>query len=96
MNNGKKPIVKKYCFDESDIKKGVNIDFLTYSDAYELYGDVPPLTPSILAKKISEILKSKRIMIVAESGAQDSNLQAKQLRKDLQDFFAWLKKQGVI
>lgn len=94
--DGKTKVAKQYCLDETDPKKGVSIDFLSYEDAEALYGSKIGKTPSSAANEIRKSIKNKKIMIVAENNGQTSEAQAKKLKKDLREFFRWLRAQGVI
>lgn len=94
--DGKTKTDKSYCLDETDPKSGVSIDFLSYDDADRFYGTPMRKTPTLYAKDIAKSIKNKKIMIVAESGYGTSEEQANKLRKDLREFFKWLKSQGVI
>ncbi len=94
--DGKSKVDKQYCLDETDPKSGISIDFLSYQDAEKLYGSKLQKTPSAAANEIRKSIKNKKVMIVAESPDESSEVQAKKLKKDLREFFKWLKAQGVI
>ncbi len=91
-----KTATRTYSLDETDVKKGVSIDILTYEDAYRLYGQDPPFETPTLAKKIRKSIATKRVLIIGDDHSLSSVNQKKMLRKQLGEFFKWLKAQGVI
>lgn len=46
--------------------------------------------------RLANSIKNRNVMIVAEDMGESSEVQAKKLRKELKEFFNWLKAQGVI
>jgi len=89
-----------YKLDEYSAKKSIGFEFVTPNDVVSVYGNERTKTPKDLAAAIVAGLKeakiSERVKVVDIHPQSAWVAEKARIRKEVGDFLAWLKKQGVI
>jgi hypothetical protein len=98
--DGSKTKSVDYKLDEFSAAKGVGFEFVTPNDVVAVYGESTTKTPKDLAIVIEaglKVAKLKEHVKVVDIHPQSAWVAEKaRIRKEVGDFLAWLKKQGVI
>ncbi len=89
-----------YKLDEFSVAKGVGFEFVTPNDVAAVYGKGTAKTPQDLAKVIEAGLKNAKlkehVKVVDIHPRSAWVAEEARIKKEIGDFLAWLKKQGMI